>query len=197
MFTPGDATDPKVYFNGTEYADYDGYDVQNRYYPTLKKYFSTAARPNNDANIASMRPFIVYRFAETYLIAAEAALKLGNTAGATDLLNVVRTRAAANSGAVANMTASTAGDLSARGIDYILDERTRELCGEQMRWMDLVRTGKLIERVKLFNNVPARSGAEIPNPQPHHLLRPIPQGQIDASIDPTQDDLKYPQNAGY
>jgi hypothetical protein len=197
MFTPGDATDPKVYFNGTEYADYDGYDVQNRYYPTLKKYFSSAARPNNDANIASMRPFIVYRFAETYLIAAEAALQLGNTSVATDMLNVVRTRAAVNSGAVANMTASTAGDLSARGIDYILDERTRELCGEQMRWMDLVRTGKLIERVKLFNNVPARSGAEIPNPQPHHLLRPIPQGQIDASIDPTQDDLKYPQNAGY
>jgi len=22
-----------------------------------------------------------------------------------------------------------------RGIDYILDERSRELCGEQMRWL--------------------------------------------------------------
>jgi hypothetical protein len=197
VFTPADATDPKIYFNGTEYLDYDGYDVQNRYFPTLKKYFSTGARPNNDANIASMRPFIVYRFAETYLIAAEAALRLGNTGDATDMLNVVRTRAAANSGAVAAMTASTATDLAARGIDYILDERTRELAGEQMRWMDLARTGKLIERVKLYNNVPARPGAEIPNPQQFHLLRPIPQGQIDASIDPSQDDSKYPQNAGY
>ena len=95
------------------------------------------------------------------------------------------------------MIASTATDLAARGIDYILDERTRELAGEQMRWMDLARTGKLIDRVKLYNNVPARPGAEIPNPQPFHLLRPIPQGQIDASIDPSQDNSKYPQNAGY
>ena len=75
VFLPDAATDPNAYF-GTTYADYAGYNVQNKYYPTLRKYFSTNTRPNNDVNITSMRPFIVYRFAETYLIAAEAAFKL-------------------------------------------------------------------------------------------------------------------------
>jgi hypothetical protein len=199
VFTPTVATDPKVYHNNPGYdaTDYTGYTLQNQYYPTLKKFLSLAARPNNDANIASQRPVIVYRLAETYLIAAEAAWKLDELETAADLINVVRTRAAANAGAIPNMTANTLADLTADGIDYILDERTRELAGEQMRWMDLVRTGKLVERVNLYNNTPARPGAEVPNPQPHHVLRPIPQGQIDSSIDLTQEDGKYPQNPGY
>lgn len=196
VFTPDVATDPTVYF-GASKPDYTGYTIQNQYYPTLKKYLCLATRPNNDANIASMRPFIVYRFAETYLIAAEAAYRLGDPDEAASLINVVRTRAAANAGAVAAMTANTLTDLTANGIDYILDERSRELAGEQMRWLDLVRTGRLIARVNLYNNTPARPGATVPNPQSFHVLRPIPQGQIDSSIDPTQDDGKYPQNPGY
>jgi hypothetical protein len=124
-------------------------------------------------------------------------LKLNNLNEAATQINVVRARAAASSGAVAAMTANTLTDLTNTGIDYILDERTRELAGEQMRWMDLVRTGKLVERVKLYNNTAATTGATVPNPQPFHVLRPIPQGQIDASRDLTQDNEKYPQNPGY
>jgi hypothetical protein len=78
----------------------------------------------------------------------------------------------------------TAENLS---IDFILDERTRELCGELMRWLDLVRTGKLIERVKLYNPEAAL------NILPKHILRPIPQAQIDAVV--TGDP--YPQNPGW
>jgi starch-binding outer membrane protein, SusD/RagB family len=196
VFLPDQATDPNVYF-GRTIADYDGYYKQNRYFPSLIKFRSSQPRAGNDANISSVRPFIVYRLAETYLLAAEAAYKLGNIPVAADLINVVRTRAAANPAAVTAMTATTLTDLTNRGIDYILDERTRELAGEQTRWTDLVRTGKLVERVKLYNNSPARPGAEVPNPQPHHVLRPIPQGQIDASVDPTTDNNKYPQNPGY
>ena len=77
-----------------------------------------------------------------------------------------------------------ASDLS---IDFFLNERTRELCGELVRWLDLVRTGKLIERVKAFN--PEAAG----NIQPKHVLRPIPQAQIDAVV--TGDP--YPQNPGW
>ena len=198
MVTPTTSTNPDVYFGTTTgYADYDGYTEQNKYYPTLIKYNSTQARSGNDANITSVRPFIVYRFAETYLIAAEAAYLLGLETEAVDLINVVRARAAADPGAVAAMTVNTADDLADRGIDYILDERTRELAGEQMRWFDLVRTHKLIERVNLYNNYAPRAGATVPSPQSHHVLRPIPQSQIDASVDPTTDDGKYPQNPGY
>ena len=199
VFTSRQATNPGTYFgaSGATYADYDGYNDQNKYFPGLMKFRSTQPRPGNDPNVMSVRPFIVYRFAETYLIAAEAALKLNNISQAADLINVVRTRAAADAGKVAAMTSNTLADVTAGGIDYILDERSRELTGEQTRWTDLVRTKKLIERVNLYNNYPARPGATVPSPQPFHVLRPIPQTQIDASVDPTTDDGKYPQNPGY
>lgn len=213
VFTPTMSTDPKVYFNNpglpvTVTAHYIGYNLQNKYYPTLTKFNSTQARPGNDVNITSVRPFIVYRFAETYLIAAEAALKLGRPAQeVADLINKVRERAAAGGGNIAAMTSSTADSVSTRGVDFILNERTRELAGEQLRWFDLVRTGKLIERVKKYNNYSpgfANSGSTVV-PQDYaamyiqdkHVLRPIPQSQIDASVDPTSEGGKYPQNPGY
>ena len=48
--------------------------------------------------------------------------------------------------------------------------------GEQQRWFDLKRTGKLLERVKAYN-----PDAKV-NIKEHHLLRPIPQTQLDAII---------------
>ena len=69
-------------------------------------------------------------------------------------------------------------------MDAVLDERARELGGEEGRWMDLVRTGKLIDRVKLYNPNAA-------NIKPFHALRPIPQSQRDLSTVP------FPQNDGY
>ncbi|HET7896430.1 MAG TPA: RagB/SusD family nutrient uptake outer membrane protein, partial [Flavisolibacter sp.] len=77
-----------------------------------------------------------------------------------------------------------ASDLS---IDFILDERSRELCGEMVRWWDLVRTDKLLERVRLHNPEAA------PNIQQKHVLRPIPQAQIDA----VTTGEPYPQNPGW
>ncbi|HZY82153.1 MAG TPA: RagB/SusD family nutrient uptake outer membrane protein [Cyclobacteriaceae bacterium] len=214
MFFPNDATSPKSYFGASNtFTSFGGYNIQNQYYPSLKKYDATQFRAGSpaggDPNITSVRPFIVHRFAETYLIAAEAAFQMGNTAEAVTLINVVRARAAASTGAVAAMTATTAADLASGGIDYILDERTRELAGEQMRWFDLARTKKLIERVNKFNNKPAMPGTinadgtitgaaqTVPAPQPHQLLRPIPQIQLDGAVDPTSDGGKYPQNPGY
>ncbi|MDB5192513.1 MAG: rane protein [Segetibacter sp.] len=142
--------------------------------PTVTKFFDTKRA---DLNAPSIRPVIVYRLADTYLIAAEAAFMSGKSAEAVTLINVVRERAASSPGAN-NIQAS---DLS---IDFILDERSRELTGENMRWWDLVRTNKLLERVRL-HNPEAR-----PNIQPKHVLRPIPQSQIDAT---TTGD-RYTQN---
>ena len=72
-------------------------------------------------------------------------------------------------------------------IDFILDERARELCGEQIRWFDLKRTKKLVEYVKL-HNMDAKD-----NIQEYHMLRPIPQNQLDAV---TNKD-EFTQNPGY
>ena len=68
------------------------------------------------------------RIAETYLLRAEARLAQGNKSGAADDINVLRNRAGARP--------ATAADID---IDYILDERVRELFGEEQRWVTLSR----------------------------------------------------------
>ncbi len=127
------------------------------------------------------RDHIVYRLAETYLIAAEALLgRDNNGTAALPYINEVRRRAAED-GLEADMEV-TAGDID---IDFILDERSRELYAEQKRWLDLKRTGKLLERVRAFN--PEAS----PNIQEHHRMRPIPALQI------VRTSNEYGQNQGY
>ncbi len=213
MFFPSNVTSPSVYFNTlatSSFTNFAGVNVQNEYYPSLKKYDATQFRAGTpaggDPNISSVRPFIVYRFAETYLIAAEAALKIGNIGEVVNNLNIVRTRAGASGGNSAALVAATP---AAPDINYILDERARELAGEQMRWFDLVRTQTFLQRMNLYNNFPAAPGtialdgtisgtpANTPTPQAFHMLRPIPQNQIDGALDPSQDKGKYAQNPGY
>jgi hypothetical protein len=127
------------------------------------------------------RDHIVYRLAETYLIAAEALLgRDGNGNAALPYINEVRRRAAFD-GQEAAMEV-TAGDID---LDFILDERSRELYAEQKRWLDLKRTGKLIERVKAYNPEAA------PNIQEFHLKRPIPANQL------VRTSNEYGQNEGY
>jgi len=149
-------------------------------YPTMLKYQDTKRAGINDP---SVRPVIVYRLAETYLLAAEAAFNLGDMTNAAKYVNVVRERAAYPN---ANPTAM---DITPANVtlDFIFDERARELCGEQTRWLDLVRANLLLQRVRLHN---ADAAANIKD---KHILRPIPQNQIDRII--TGD--KYPQNPGY
>ncbi|MFT4031976.1 MAG: RagB/SusD family nutrient uptake outer membrane protein [Siphonobacter sp.] len=65
-------------------------------------------------------------------------------------------------------------------MDYLLDERIRELYDEECRHFVLRRTGKLVERVKKYNNNPLNPGLNI---QEHHKLWPIPQDQIDLNVD--------------
>jgi hypothetical protein len=72
-------------------------------------------------------------------------------------------------------------------IDFILNERALELAGEMFRWPDLKRTGKLIERVKLYNPE-ARA-----NIQEMHLVRPIPTNMIDRITNKEE----FKQNPGY
>ena len=155
-------------------------NYSNALSPYMMKYNDTK-RAN--LNFPSIRPVIAFRLAETYLIAAEAAFRTGNMGDAVTYLNAIRTRAAYPSGNVAAMQI-TAADVT---IDFILDERSRELCGELVRWLDLVRTGKLLERVKLHNPEAAI------NILPKHILRPIPQAQIDAVTTGTP----YGQNPGW
>ena len=119
--------------------------------------------------------------AETYLIRAEAYIKLGNKqTDAKNDINVVRTRASAPAITEANAT-----------IDYILDERAREFAGEYNRWYDLKRTGKLVSYVVANNpDVPNEANMKGTDGQ-FKVLRPIPQDAIGLNT------ATITQNPGY
>ncbi|HUC79318.1 MAG TPA: RagB/SusD family nutrient uptake outer membrane protein, partial [Flavisolibacter sp.] len=127
------------------------------------------------------------RFAEMYLIAAEAEFRLGNNGAAANYVNAIRTRAAKKT--PVNQTAAmqvTAADIN---IQFILDERAREFAGEQIRWFDLKRSltpAQWVTRIKTLN-------PDITAVQEIHRLRPIPQEELDALTNGNE----FGQNPGY
>jgi hypothetical protein len=149
-------------------------------------------------NDASTRPFPIAKLSETYLIAAEAAVKGATTQNgysAKDLVNVLRKRAAFP-GKDADMVSATPDPVT---IDFVLMERSRELYAENLRWYDLTRTGKLEEYAKEYTMCEANSATAVTttrNIKPHHYLRPIPAGQFD-NMDNIDEEKKAYQNPGY
>jgi len=153
---------------------------QRRRFPAVKKFLDPLRTSINATD--GRRDFFVFRLAELYLIAGEAAWRQNKNAEAAQYINVVRSRAALD-GKEAQMQI-TAADVN---LNFILDERARELVGELDRWYDLKRTGTLLERVKKYNLDAA------PNIKEMHLVRPIPQTQIDRVTNPGD----FLQNSGY
>ena len=115
------------------------------------------------------------RLAETYLLRAEAYFLNGDNTNSTADINIIRNRAQA-----------TPIPSSLITLDYILDERARELVSEEPRRLTLARMNKLAERVRLYNPVSA------PSIQDFHNLWPIPQDAIDANL-----EAELIQNPGY
>lgn len=157
-----------------------------RWYPWLTK----ATTPNNhpadiydDPDLLLLkssggtlyRDRYYLRLAETYLLRAEAYLGKGEMGNAAADINMVRERSSANP--------VTAGEVT---IDYILDERARELSLEETRRITLHRTGKLVERVRLYNDLNTDDILD------HHNLWPIPAREIEANINGNLE-----QNPGY
>jgi starch-binding outer membrane protein, SusD/RagB family len=128
-----------------------------------------------DGAAFTFRDEYMFRLAETYLLRAEAYLGLGKTPEAAADINVVRVRSSADPVLPANVN-----------IDYILDERMRELGVEEKRMLTLHRLGKWFDRVKKCNSYYA------PQADPKYELWPIPQSVIEANR-----DAKLEQNPGY
>ena len=83
-----------------------------------------------------------------------------------------------------------------RMLNFIFNERTRELNGEFNRWEELSRTKLLVKRTKLYNHQAA------PNIKDYHNLRPIPQTFIDGLLNEDGSNLsdeqkKSIQNPGF
>jgi hypothetical protein len=167
--------DSTYHANGSIYGAND--------YVQLKKYMDPITRAAANSYPGYL-DILVIRLAEMYLVAAEAAFQQGNNSAAAAYINVLRTRAAIKT-PVDHTTDMqiTANDIN---LDFILDERARELAGEHQRWFDLKRTGKLIDRIHQYN-------LDITQVQPFHMLRPVPQVELDALTNGQQ----FGQNEGY
>jgi hypothetical protein len=119
----------------------------------------------NHVNQEHGNDFAFFRLGEIYLIKAEAQLELGSQAGLA-LVNTLRAR-------VFEPDQPLAGPLTR---DIILRERLFELAGEAKRRQDLIRHGKY---TAAWEFKPASAA--------HTVLMPIPQGQIDANPELTQN----------
>ncbi|WP_170252540.1 RagB/SusD family nutrient uptake outer membrane protein [Adhaeribacter aerolatus] len=141
--------------------------------------YSRKAEPG--ANPADLASFVHYndaiymRLAATYLLKAEAQYLLGSPAAAAETINILRRRAKAS-------------EVSANqiNIDFILNERSRELFLEEDRRWTLLRTNKWLERTKAHNF----NGGQLVSAR--DVLFPIPQSIIDANL-----TTPMPQNPGY
>jgi hypothetical protein len=109
---------------------------------------------------------------------AEANLLKGDLAAAATDINVVRVRSQA--------TPVTAADVN---MDLILDERARELYGEEFRLNTLMRTGKLVEYLNKYNGYLKDNNQVAPA---YVSKLPIPRKEIEANTGAIMT-----QNPGY
>jgi hypothetical protein len=115
------------------------------------------------------------RLAETYLLRAEAYLGKGDLINAAADINAVRNRA--------NATPVDPGQVD---INYILDERARELLFEDFRVITLSRLDLNYERMSNYDDY------RIDQIEPHHNLWPIPFKEIERNT-----EAELIQNPGY
>lgn len=148
-------------------------DTTRNFYPYFRKIEGLMPWGNMEGR--TMNDRYKMRLSETYLLRAEAYLHKGDKVNAAADINVVRKRAQASPVDPADVN-----------IDYILDERMRELIIEEPRRRTLVRLRKMYERTMKYNYRVKN------NMQPYHELWPIPQKAIDANT-----AIKIEQNPGY
>ncbi len=171
----------KYYYNDPTHEDFgkefpmtDELKESGSLYASTRK-FDFGKTVDNPAYAFNEKDNYKIRLAETYLLLAEAQFKQGKLDDAATSINMVRIRANATPVLPAEVT-----------LDYILDERARELFGEYPRKYTLTRTGTFVDRVKMHNAVTAEFVQEF------NALWPIPQSAIDAN-----QGAELVQNPGY
>ena len=169
-------TDGQTYEN-TDLKDFtkSGYAITK-----FKNITSTGAAGKDPEKKFPDTDLPLIRLAEVYLTYAEAVLR-GGTGGdrttALGYINQLRTRAYGNaSGNIADSNLT---------LDFILDERARELYWEGLRRTDLIRYGKFTGGAYLWSfKGGAASGVAVPD---YRNLYPIPQDARTANENLTQN----------
>lgn len=163
----------KIYLDWSEDITDDNNGIEE--WPFSRKY-DWADPVDPIGNRESFYDQIYLRAADTYLLKAEAEFKLGNAGAAANTINILRARSHASN--------ISGNDVD---IDFILDERARELMVEEPRRYTLLRTGKWAERTMKYNN----RGSNTIDPK-RDILLPIPQSVIDSNL-----EKEMPQNPGF
>lgn len=161
-------------FNPSDIGSVQWYNKHT--YPYIRKWENEFGYTTNDWNLkAGYHTVIHLRLADSYLLYAEALYKNNNSEEAAIWINKVRKRSGASSIDANQVT-----------LDFILDERSRELIGEELRKITLLRTGKYLERTRKYNPL---SKDYV---QDYNKLYPFPSDAIDSNKDKVMD-----QNLGY
>lgn len=163
----GRVVEPKTAFDDTMFY----------LFPSIRKIEGNLPKSGDNSTGRTYQDLMVYRLAETYLLRAEAYFRKNDLAAAAADINVVRNRASAKPISAAEVS-----------LDYILDERARELTVEEPRRRTLCRMGNLVDRVRRYNLRPDTRSSIADK----HLFFPIPQTAIDANF-----SAKLEQNPGY
>ena len=169
-----DPTQPALYGKPVPYVNSDTIYI---ICPHTTKWY--CFDPNDVFGYATIKDYMIMRLGETYLLQAEAQVGEGHLTDAATSINALRTRAGA--------PAVTAGQMT---LDFVLDERARELIGEENRRMTLMRTGTLVTRVQALNSTSVVN--PVTNISSKALLLPIPQNEIYLN-----KDAVLAQNPGY
>jgi hypothetical protein len=152
----------------TTVPTFNAWRVNNPSWPATKKWdsYPDLERVDNGGQYNNM-PYL--RLAETYLLAAEAELRLQKFGEAAVHINAVRERS--------NATLITPAQVS---VNYLLDERARELMTEEHRRYVLNRFGLLVSRTLQYNKF-----SEIAE---KNILYPMPQDFMDSNQGPTEQN---------
>lgn len=146
---------------------------------------------DNNATNASFADVPVMRYAEMPLIAAECYIALGQTAQAASIINQeIRNARVVKAG---HTLAEAQVSASQMTIEWIMEERARELCGEWLRWFDMKRvySPKGTFASTIVGRNPSMIGDDCM--QEYHALRPIPNTFLDKLDNATE----FGQNPGY
>ena len=159
-----------------------GGSVDKNLCPGCTKYGDVWTRSTTEQY--SYKDIIVYRLAETYILATEAAVRMGNNDLAKKYFNKTWMRAG-NPEFTGTVT-----------MQDVIDEQARELALEGQRWYFLKRHGILIDQVKKYAGDPRISTSiagrvNLPK-NPHFVRWPIPEAEV-INMEPEN----FPQNEGY
>lgn len=152
---------------------------------------------------ASNIDFPMLRFADIVLLYAETLYKTGDETSARELLEEVRERACTDTEGNLDESAFNAMNSAYYKTDFmeeLLEERSRELCVEGWRRIDLIRTGKMTEvisKMKTVNDTGNRYFYFAPqlepvknNYEPYKIWMPVPKREREVN-------KNLSQNPGY